>query len=134
MAILYLHSYQSYLWNKSVDLFIKNFQKENKNKDELFLKEMPLLGFDSDYPEEFKEVVEKILKEEDISHRDFIIKYKPEFSLEGAKRRIFVKVEDLFIHTLEQDELNQKKKKSKIFFTLPKGSYATECIKQIFKK
>ena len=71
------------------------------------------------------------MQEEDLSFNDFIIKQIPELTLEGELRNVFVEVKDMKIGKKEQDELNPEKKKVKVSFTLPKGSYATMLIKRI---
>lgn len=105
---MYIHSYQSYLWNKMAE-------KEKNNT-----KTVPIIGFGTKQDTE----TEKILKEECITSRDFIIRPIPELSQEGSERDLYVKVQDLNIEKSENGY--------KIKFKLQKGAYATEAIKQIF--
>jgi len=44
-------------------------------------------------------------------------------------RKMFVKINNLEIGKLEDDDLNNGMKKVKIKFSLPKGSYATIAVK-----
>jgi len=115
---LYIHSYQSYLWNKIV---------EELSKTKL-PKEFPLIGFDTEITPEIKIVLER----EKITVRDFIIKQIPEISAEGNTRKTITKVKELHVWELENDNLNKNKKKCKIDFFLTKGCYATEFIRQLF--
>ncbi len=103
---LYVHSYQSYLWNEMV-------VKSN-------VKYIPIIGFGTKITENIKGILEK----EEITTRDFIIKQIPELSSEGVERDLFVNIKNLKIEKIKKGYI--------IRFTLPKGSYATEVIKQIF--
>ncbi|MBR9698833.1 tRNA pseudouridine(13) synthase TruD [Candidatus Woesearchaeota archaeon] len=111
---LYIHSYQSYLWNKT----LKN------NPD---AKELPIIGFGTEPTKE----IEPILKEENLGVRDFINKKIPELTTEGTTREAYIEIKDLKL--LEKNPL-------KISFTLEKGSYATiavafllECLDSVLK-
>jgi len=72
-----------------------------------------------------KDIIKKILEEEKITPREFIINQMPELSSEGAKRNLFFELNNLKIIGIENDELNENKKKLRINFTLPKSCYAT---------
>jgi len=123
---MYVHAYQSYLWNQTVEEIIKK---------EIKIEETPLIGFGTNLDNlEIKDILKNILKTENLTLKDFIIKQIPELSLEGELRNIFTKVKDLKILAKAADELNTNKKKITVSFTLPKGSYATMLIKAIFKK
>lgn len=114
---LYISAYQSKLWNKTVE--------ENKNN---LPEEIPIIGFGTKTDDKIKEV----LNQEEITTRSFIIKEIPEISSEGTTRKTTTEAQELEIGKLEEDELNQGKKKLLLKFFLPKGSYATEFIKQNF--
>ena len=113
---IYVHAYQSWIWNQVVEKIDKKG-------------ELPLVGFGTLVD---NRVLADFLAEERIKPRDFIIKEIPELSSEGDVRKIMAEAKDLKIGELEDDELNQGKKKVKIQFKLPPGSYATEFIKQLF--
>jgi len=125
ILLLYIHAYQSYIWNKTADEYLQcKYDKEEK---------IPIIGFGTEIENNvLKEIIEKIMKEEGITYRDFIIKQLQELSQEGSERDLFVKVEDLKIGELEKDELNQGEYKTKISFFLGKGAYATNVIKEMF--
>ncbi|MBW3004395.1 tRNA pseudouridine(13) synthase TruD [Candidatus Woesearchaeota archaeon] len=114
---IYIHAYQSWIWNKVVE------KTEKKG-------ELPLVGFGTIID---NSVLADFLAEEGIEPRDFIIKEIPELSSEGDEREILAEAKDLKIGKLEEDELNKSKKKVLIKFTLSKGSYATEFLKQLFQ-
>jgi len=117
---IYVHAYQSYLWNKAAEEIDGDI-------------ELPIIGFDTEIEDtKIRELIEKIMKEEGITYRDFIIKEIPELSSEGGVRELFVKPQNFEILEKGEDELNQDKYKIRVRFFLPKASYATEAIRQIF--
>ncbi|MEK6939536.1 MAG: tRNA pseudouridine(13) synthase TruD [Nanoarchaeota archaeon] len=143
---MYVNAYQSYLWNKTVARYLdqqgKTLKKIDYSNGELvFISDqekfkdlkIPLIGFGHEEAEdkEVQTIIDKIMEEENISYRDFIIKQIPELTLEGELRTVFVEVKDLKVGKKEKDQLNPGKKKMKVSFTLPKGSYATMAIKRM---
>lgn len=120
---LLINSYQSFLWNKCVKEVI--CKKINAT-------EFPIIGFSTTAEGATKEIIDKILKEEKISLRNFIIRSFPNLSQEGSSRAIYCKAENLKAAFFE-DELNKEKKKAVLEFFLQKGSYATEFIRQNFQ-
>lgn len=132
VLMLYVHAYQSLLFNRIAGEFIKITGEKNIEnfKDTM----IPVVGFGSEYKDgEIKKITEKILKEEGINERDFIIREIPDISSEGRERNLTAEIKNLIIGELEEDELNIGKKKCKIIFDLDKSCYATEAIKQIIK-
>jgi len=143
---MYVNAYQSYLWNKTVAAYLeqkgKVLKTEKYSEGELvfvsdaerFTKvSIPLIGFGHEDVEdaEIQEIIDQIMDEENLSYTDFIIKQIPELTLEGELRKVIVPVHDLEIGKKMIDELHKGKKKVKVSFTLPKGSYATMVIKRI---
>lgn len=116
VLIMYIHAYQSLLWNEYAPLIEED--------------EIPLLGFGTVLNEKESLVIDPIVKREEISLRDFINNSFPELSLDGSSRvkSISTKIE----YKIDTDELNKEKKKMIIKFFLPKGCYATELCKQLF--
>lgn len=122
---IYIHAYQSSLWNKTVEGHLKTFP----HKNEL----IPIIGFGTEIKNnKIKEITIEILHEEDINQRDFIIPQIPELSEEGSKRSLFVSPKNLTIN-IEEDELNKNKYKAIVKFKLQKASYATVVIDFIFQ-
>lgn len=119
---LYAHSYQSFLFNKILEQYIKS------NKA-LINEKIPLIGFGTESEDN---VIKKILDEEKITFRDFIIRAIPDLSLEGDERNTLIRVNDFKIISKEKDELNENKEKITVKFSLPKGSFATVLIDYLF--
>ena len=110
---MFVHSYQSKLWNECAQEYEKEGEKEN----------IPLIGFEIIGKDK---VISSVMEREGIDERDFIIKEIPEISSEGGMRRMYAQIMDLSIGELEEDKIL-------IEFTLGKGSYATECVKALFE-
>jgi len=137
---MYIHAYQSKLWNETVKLLLKDSTTLNsgaiKSKTKVDNNEkikLPLIGFATEIQDnDVKRIVEKILQNEDVIKNDFVIRAIPELSGAGGERELFVEIKGLKIGELEDDELNKGKKKVRISFSLGKGSYATEVVKEMF--
>ncbi len=140
ILMIYVHSYQSCIFNLIVEQYLQcKYKNKVKNNAENFDKhinkniKIPLIGFSTEIEEiEIKEITENIMLQEKITYRDFIIRQIPELSSEGNERDLFVYIENLKSGELEEDELNQGKKKVKVSFSLSKGAYATNVIKHLF--
>lgn len=144
---LYINAYQSYLWNEMLARYLEQKVRKKEmqkityslgklvfvSQPETFLKvEIPLIGFTNfAVDHDLKKIIQDIMEQENIQHCDFIIKQIPELSLEGEMRKAFVNVKNVTISRKKNDELNPGKKKVKITFSLPKGSYATMVIKRM---
>jgi len=121
--LLYIHSCQSKIWNETA----AHFEKSRKNI------KLPIVGFGTEIKnKKAREIVEKILEREHLSPRDFLIRQMPELSSEGTERDLFAEIKSLKIGNLEEDELNEGKKKCTLSFRLQKGSYATLVASALF--
>ena len=137
---LYIHAYQSKLWNRIVKELIKN-KANNKaprrlralNNIKVNNIRVPLIGFATEVQDkDVKKIVDKILQNENVTKNDFVIRAIPELSSAGSERELYAEVKGLKVGKLEDDELNKGRKKVKISFLLGKGSYATEVVKAMF--
>ncbi len=143
IRMMYVHAFQSLIFNKTIAELIMSETKEYKKVDysngffvfpdkELNNIKIPIIGFGTEFKDKkIKDISSALLKKEGITLRDFIVRGMPELASEGDERDMFIKVKKLSIKT-DDDELNKSKKKCIISFTLPKGSYATIAIKKIF--
>jgi len=148
MLRMYVNAYQSYLWNETLARYLRLKSKKIHEVDYsegklIFIEDtdqfkelkIPIIGFGSEdliKDVEIGQLIDVIMKEEDLSYSHFVIKQIPELTLEGEERAAFVEVKDLKVGKLEEDELNSGKKKVKLSFTLGKGSYATMVVKNLF--
>ncbi|MBW2978254.1 tRNA pseudouridine(13) synthase TruD [Candidatus Woesearchaeota archaeon] len=124
----YIHAYQSYIWNLTVEIYIKN-------KSPIRNEKIPIVGFGTELKNDaVGAIIKQILKKLGISQRDFVLKQFPEISSEGSERDLFITPKDFKVIKIEEDELNPRKFKAMISFSLPSGSYATVVIKELFKK
>ncbi|MCK5282461.1 MAG: tRNA pseudouridine(13) synthase TruD [Nanoarchaeota archaeon] len=113
LLLLYVHAYQSHLWNRTLKEYLI-LSKENTY--------IPIIGFGTEIEnEEIRKIIEKIMKEENISFRDFINRKFPEMSSEGDLRQALVEIQSPKI-------LEKTNNSIKIIFKLKKGSYATIAI------
>lgn len=142
---LYVNAYQSKMWNETVSEYLRlrgrgiwemDYSQGKlvfvENVEDFWEVEMPIVGFagiDGVDDEEIREIINKIMKREQVTFTDFIIKQIPELTLEGEMRKIMAAVQDVVIGSFEDDELNSGKKKVRICFSLGKGSYATMVIR-----
>lgn len=145
LITLFIHAYQSHLFNTLLDLNIKKkitkdkIHTKNISKLELSFtndqgnipEELPMIGFDTD-DEEF-EYLNDILKLEDIKLRNFISKQIPSLTCDEQLRKSFIELKDLKVGDLQDDKLNVGKKKVTLEFLLPNGSYATVAIRSIIR-
>jgi len=139
---IYIHAYQSYMFNKLLSEYIKQTSSDYFEINESFgnllfpkecsscnvNKELPMIGFDS----EEIDIVRNILNTEDVVLRDFVNRQIHSLTVEGCPRFAFIEINDFKISDFEEDELNIGKKKVTICFGLPKGSYATIVIRAMF--
>lgn len=135
---MYVHAYQSYLWNSVVDEYIKKRYKYREIKyclgglaiplQKVPNKNIPIVGFGTEFEDkDIKKIYENLMKKEKIILRDFIVRSMPELTNEGSLRDLTVEPKDFTI-----SENNKKEKSYVVEFILQKGSYATMVIKTLF--
>lgn len=129
LMALYVHAYQSLLFNEMVHAYLKWHSLADVENIEL-----PLIGFGMDgvTDQKVENIIAQIMEKEGITERDFIIRQIPELSAEGGSRSLFLEVKDLVVSELEDDNCFPGKKKCTLSFTLAKGCYATVVIDFLF--
>ncbi|MEK6807438.1 MAG: tRNA pseudouridine(13) synthase TruD, partial [Nanoarchaeota archaeon] len=121
---IYVHGYQSYLWNKGVEAVLKSKTKLKKT--------YPIPGFKTKLGnDKFSQEIKKLLFADGLTLDSFRCSRMPELASEGVDRQATVKPKKLKIGKPETDELNTNKLKVKLTFELPKGVYATELIRSL---
>jgi tRNA pseudouridine13 synthase len=151
LSRMFVHAYQSYLFNRAVsersklginqyvegDILLDNeehliheFDLENINEK---IKEFqahpsaPLYG--SKVPlagGELGEMEQKILDEEDLKLGDFMVSKMPKLGSHGIRRAIRFKIWDVSAEATEEGVI--------VGFSIPKGSYATSVLREVMKK
>ena len=120
------------MFNEIAAEYLKNSKKHDKTRNI----RIPIIGFDFDLSSiksvQLKNIIKKIMENEKINPRDFIISQMPELASEGGFRDLFFELKDLKILEMNEDELNRNKKKAGINFTLPKSCYATVALEFFF--
>jgi tRNA pseudouridine13 synthase len=134
---LLIHAYQSLLWNKTIARIL-DLEEESKEDNYIAIctdteklkrlpQKIPLVGFfyePSDWAINVQDTIAQILKEEQITPRDFINRQLTEATESGAVREVFTDITELQIKLL-----NQTQTEYEISFFLPKGSYATVALR-----
>ncbi len=153
LLMLYIHAYQSYLWNETVSRYLRikfgESQREltysqgelvlssDSNLSNLVDVEIPLIGalpLSDSIDSEVIKIIETLLAEEKLSRYDFIIKQFSNITPEGGMRNLVCSISQLKIGKKEVDELHDSMWKQKISFVLSKGSYATMFVKFLIQK
>ena len=121
---IYVHGYQSYLWNKGIEAVLKSKTKLKK--------EYPVPGFGTKLKnDKFSTEIKKLLFADNLTLDSFRCARMPELASEGVDRLAVTKPKKLKIGKPESDELNKNKLKLKLTFELPKGVYATELVRNL---
>ena len=92
-----------------------------------------IVGSDSVFSEgAMGEIEHKIIEDEKLDQRDFIIPDVPYISSTGSRRALLASVRDLEFNLIN-DDLNKNKKALNMKFELQKGSYATSFLREFIK-
>ncbi len=117
--MIFVHAYQSHLWNTAVHLYLK------KNPEPDLAKTFPVFGFGTEIKDKtIQALYDALLREEGITERDFINTSIKTFCVYGDERNIWIEAKE-FTEEKVSDGV-------KVTFMLPKGAYATEFIGQAF--
>lgn len=139
---LFIHAYQSYLFNKFLsqriqdDMQLKKPLKEDykmtaNNEDHLAL---PLIGYKL-APSSGKqaEIEKRILEEEGMEPQNFRVSAMPEISSKGGLRTAFTQLIDFNMEKPAKNDHNPSTKIVRLGFMLRKGSYATIVLREFMK-
>jgi tRNA pseudouridine13 synthase len=138
---LFVHAYQSYLFNKIIGKRIELFGEKALEKidgDVLSEDGVPttlLPGFESTFSEgKAGEIEKQIMKEEKVSFKTFRVHSLSELSSKGNLKEISLFPKDFKLLEVMDDEFNDEKRAIKISFFLSKGNYATTALKELIKE
>ena len=140
---IFFSAYQSYVWNECIKRVVRQNSKEVFSVDyeagklvfprqwnpDSKLGTFPLVAPGMNSSAENMKIINEILAQEKMGLSDFA---SDEHIFFAREREVVLKPENLAVYPAEDDESNEHKKKIKIEFTLPKGSYATIIIKTLF--
>lgn len=113
LLLMFVHAYQSYLFNRFLQTVLEKKLKYRQG---------PLYG----YKLKPKNALEKrILEEEGLEPKDFLLKSMPELSHKGTRRDLFVQLKGF--RAMERGEGFVT-----VRFSLLKGAYATSALRAIF--
>ena len=117
------------MFNKIVKQYLKDSAGGIKNI------KVPIIGFNFELSsvknKKLKVIAKKVLEDEKISPRDFIIHQMPELTSEGGFRDLFFQVEGFKILEIGSDDLNENRQKIRLSFILPKSCYATVAVEHL---
>lgn len=148
---LYFSAYQSFLWNKMLNMImlkytpgdiykirIKDWEYATYKKLENHVfsyfstLKMPTPGlFPYFMNDEVEEIYDAVLKEEGLHQGRFNFRHYRKVIIKSFQREVIVIPEDPNLGPLESDEYFPKRFKLKITFRLPKGAYATTLLKHL---
>ncbi len=138
LRYMFVHAYQSFLFNKIIKERIKHGIGLEKTKEEVLvngLPSAPLIGFETIFTEGKAGKIEKsALEEEGIELKEFYVKEIKEMSSKGSRKEIVLFPEKIKLEEISKDEFEEGKLKAKISFYLPKGNYATTVLREIMKE
>ncbi len=137
LRYLFVHAYQSYLFNKIIKERIKQGIGLKKTKEDILINGIPsapLIGFQTVFAEgKIGKIEKEILEKEKIELKQFYVKDMKEMSSKGTRKEIVLFPENLKLKEISEDEFSQGKLKTCISFYLSKGNYGTTVLKEIMK-
>jgi tRNA pseudouridine13 synthase len=95
---------------------------------------IPLVGFKQPPSQGVQgEIEQEILEAENVDPQDFQISFMPEVSAPGMLRSILVPATNFSVEKASGDSVNPSKRKTRLGFTLHRGSYATVLLREFMK-
>ena len=138
---LFVHAYQSFIFNKilqkRIDKYgmdgIKKIEGDVLNEEGIPLGILP--GFESKFAKgEAGEIEKSVVDEEEIDLSFFEVRGLSELSSKGMRKEIAIVPKDFKFIEIFEDEFNEGKKAAKISFFLSKGNYATTILQELVKE
>ena len=134
---LFVHAFQAKLFNRYLTIrwneYSQDLQKsitgETIKDGKIYA---PIIGRKTVLSGDVKKIYQEILNEEEIDINLFQNQIVQKIGGQGTIRAISLLPNNMHENVLE-DETNSTKTKAEISFTIPKGSYATELLREIMK-
>lgn len=135
---LFIHAYQSFLFNKYLTLRFENYNESLKEAIEGEKKEgkliyAPLIGGKTQLCNQTKEIYNKIFEEQEIDINNFQQPSIIKMGGKGTFRSIGFTPHKTTISEVTHDEYDKTKTKVRISFQIQKGSYATVLLREFMK-
>ena len=135
---LFVHAFQAKIFNRYLTVrwneYSQDFQKsilgETTKEGKIYA---PIIGRKTILTGDVKNIYEEILSEEEIDIDLFQNHTIQKIGGQGTFRAISFLPDNLQIESILKDEVNSTKTKAEISFKIPKGSYATELLREIMK-
>lgn len=125
---LFIHSYQSYLFNSALSHMIEQGDTDHDAT-------LPLVGYKTSLRDtEGDQIMAEILEEEGIDQDDFKMRDMEHLRSEGEMRDCFVEVKDFELEAVGSDDLNLNRNRIEVSFSLGKGCYATVFLRELMKE
>ena len=118
---IYIHSYQSYVFNMALKKI--NFRTQ---------KEICLLNFNSENSKRVENIINEILKKDKILKEYFLLKHIPTLKNEKKSFRKIFSIPKEISYKIFYDEIFKNNKKVVLRFSLEKGEYATNIVNRLF--
>lgn len=152
LILLYLHAYQSYIWNNVLSQLINNYaqglplvrvpyslgefvfyhQLTPEKIEVLKGLNIPFVTHRAVYPDkEIAHLLSETLKEEGLELKDFRIRRMKRTYFHKGNRPALIFPHDWSVKMIGSDELNRGKLKLIMGLALPRGAYATILIKRL---
>jgi tRNA pseudouridine13 synthase len=146
---IYLLAYQSFIFNQIVNYFVAKFGTDNletpyryghflfyrrlKNPQMIRKVKIPMIDDKVRLKGVVADLVKSVLNEEGIKQKDFAL---GSMRFRGVRfksflRPLIITPRDFYLRDPKRDEIYTKRKKIRLKFTLPPGSYATLLIKRL---
>lgn len=130
---LFVHSYQSYLFNSCLSEFLKDKERIENFPAPVVGYQTKLEGGFGEKGKEFNSILKSLLKKEGINPRDFKVKEMEKLSSKGGVRALMIENLEIKKRFIKKDELNPEKIKVCVEFKLKPNRYATVVLRELQK-
>jgi len=139
---LFVQAYQSFLFNKFLSARIKHEMPLNQALEEDYTLKvnnttrvaLPLVGPKQSISAGRQGDIEKeILENEKLEPNDFHVPQMPRISAPGRLRTVLAPIDSFSVEKATGDQSNRSKRKIRVGFMLPSGSYATVVLREFMK-
>ncbi len=137
LCYMFVHAYQSFLFNKIINKRIEAGFGLGKIEEDVLeggVPTAPLIGLETKFSEGRLGKIERmVLEEDDIELKNFEVKKMSILSSKGGRKKIVLLLEKLKLLKVEDDDLNEGKRKATVSFALDKWNYATTVLRELMK-